>query len=67
MFSQGGIGCELCVGFSILISLLQTADDLPAIQQKALKLGAKDAVVVDAREEVIQMQRGNRDRSNALH
>lgn len=29
----------------------QTSDDLPAIREKAIKLGAKEAIVYDAKEE----------------
>lgn len=38
-------------GFWSYVSLGQTADDLPAIREKAIKLGAKEAIVYDAKEE----------------
>jgi len=36
---------------ALTIDIGQTADDLDAIQKKAIKLGAKDAIVYDAKEE----------------
>ena len=36
---------------ALTIDIGQTADDLEAIKQKAFKLGAKDAVVYDAKKE----------------
>lgn len=40
-----------CDVYALTIDIGQTADDLPAIREKALKLGAKEAVVYDAKEE----------------
>jgi len=40
-----------CQVITLTINLGQTADDLKAIQKKALDLGAKDAFVYDAQEE----------------
>eukprot|EP00923_Selenidium_pygospionis_P024093 GHVN01041828.1.p1 GENE.GHVN01041828.1~~GHVN01041828.1.p1 ORF type:complete len:422 (+),score=52.06 GHVN01041828.1:181-1446(+) len=40
--------CEIV---ALTIDIGQTADDLEAIKQKALKLGAKEAIVVDCKEQ----------------
>jgi argininosuccinate synthase len=37
--------------YALTIDIGQTSDDLPAIREKAIKLGAKEAIVHDAKEE----------------
>lgn len=44
-----------CDVIALTINIGQTADDLTAIQEKAIKLGAKDAVVYDAKEEFAEL------------
>ena len=44
-----------CDVIALTIDLGQTADDLAAIKQKALSLGAKDAIVYDAKPEFAQL------------
>lgn len=43
-----------CDVFALTVDIGQTADDLPAIREKALKLGAKEAIVYDAKVEFSQ-------------
>jgi argininosuccinate synthase len=44
-----------CEVIALTINIGQTADDLDAIKQKALKLGARDAIVYDAKEEFAEL------------
>lgn len=44
-----------CEVIALTINIGQTADDLDAIKQKALALGAKDAIVYDAKEEFAEL------------
>lgn len=44
-----------CDVIALTINIGQTADDLDAIKQKALALGAKDAIVYDAKEEFTEL------------
>jgi len=44
-----------CDVIALTINIGQTADNLDAIKQKALKLGAKDVIVYDARDEFAEL------------
>ncbi|MCC5904868.1 MAG: argininosuccinate synthase [Balneolaceae bacterium] len=44
-----------CEVIALTINIGQTADDLDAIKKKALKLGAKDAIVYDAKDEFAEL------------
>lgn len=44
-----------CDVIALTINIGQTADNLDAIKQKALKLGAKDAIVYDAKDEFAEL------------
>lgn len=44
-----------CDVIALTINIGQTADNLDAIKQKAFKLGAKDAVVIDAKDEFAEL------------
>ncbi|NBC66494.1 MAG: argininosuccinate synthase [Bacteroidetes bacterium] len=44
-----------CDVIALTINIGQTADNLDAIKQKALKLGAKDVIVYDAKEEFAEL------------
>jgi argininosuccinate synthase len=44
-----------CEVIALTVNIGQTADDLDAIKQKALKLGAKDAIVYDAKAEFAEL------------
>ncbi|MEX0771418.1 MAG: argininosuccinate synthase domain-containing protein, partial [Balneolaceae bacterium] len=44
-----------CEVIALTIDIGQTADNLDKIKDKALKLGAEEAVVVDARDEFAQL------------
>lgn len=59
---QENYGCEV---YCLTIDLGQTADDLEAIKQKALKLGAKDAVVYDAKDEFADILLAEAIKANA--
>lgn len=59
---QETYGCEI---ICLTIDLGQTADDLEAIRQKALKLGAKEAVVHDAKDEFAEVVLSEAIKANA--
>lgn len=44
-----------CDVIALTVNIGQTADDLEAIKQKALNLGAKDAIVYDAKDEFAEL------------
>ena len=44
-----------CDVIAVTINIGQTADNLDAIKEKAFKLGAKDAVVIDAKDEFAEL------------
>lgn len=44
-----------CEVIALTVNIGQTADNLDAIKQKALKLGAKDAIVYDAKDEFAEL------------
>lgn len=54
-----------CQVITLTINLGQTADDLAAIKQKALDLGAKDALVYDAQEEFAEVLLSEAIKANA--
>ncbi len=54
-----------CEVIALTIDLGQTADDLEAIKQKALDLGAKDAIVYDAQEEFADVLLSEAIKANA--
>ena len=54
-----------CGVIALTIDLGQTADDLSEIKQKALNLGAKDAIVYDAKEEFADVLLSEAIKANA--
>lgn len=54
-----------CDVITLTIDLGQTADDLEAIKQKALDLGAKDAIVYDAKDEFADVLLAEAIKANA--
>jgi argininosuccinate synthase len=54
-----------CEVIALTIDIGQTADDLEAIKQKALKLGAKDAIVYDAKDEFAEVVLSEAIKANA--
>src|SRR5690625_1458172 len=44
-----------CEVIALTINIGQTADNLDEIKEKAIRLGAKDAIVVDAKEEFAEL------------
>ncbi|MBP9718307.1 argininosuccinate synthase [Candidatus Gracilibacteria bacterium] len=54
-----------CDVIALTIDLGQTADDLEAIKQKAFMLGAKDAIVYDAKDEFADMLLSKAIKANA--
>ena len=54
-----------CEVITLTLDIGQTADDLEAIKQKALKLGAKEAIVYDAKNEFADTVLTNAIKANA--
>jgi argininosuccinate synthase len=59
---QEHYGCEV---IALTIDIGQTSDDLPAIKAKALKLGAKKAIVYDAKDEFAEIILSEAIKANA--
>ncbi|KNC81732.1 argininosuccinate synthase [Sphaeroforma arctica JP610] len=54
-----------CDVYALTVDIGQTADNLPEIQAKALKLGAKEAIVIDAKEEFASVLLSEAIKANA--
>ena len=54
-----------CDVYCLTMDLGQTADDLNAIREKALKLGAKECVIYDAKEEFAEKYLSQAIKANA--
>ncbi len=54
-----------CDVIALTIDIGQTADDLEAIKQKAINLGAKDAIIVDAKDEFADILLSEAIKANA--